>query len=326
MRDVYVIGAAMTPFGRYLEKSVKNLTKEAVTGAINDAGIKTGDVETAYFSNTTQGVMEGQYCLPGQIALREMGFEGIPMANVENACASASTAFNNAYMSVKAGMSGIALAVGVDKMYCEDKDKSFEIFDGVLDVHNVDDILAGIAAMGDGMEPPDGVVTPNTKRSPFMDVYACFARFHMKTFGSTQRQLAAVAAKNHRHSTLNPLSQYREDYSIEDVLSARLISWPLTLPMCSPISDGAAAAILCSADKLKELSQENRDRAVKIYASVIGTGVNRSVEEVHRHITHLAANRAYEQAGLGPGAEMRTLAKSPTPDLPSPRMAAGSTA
>ena len=300
MSDVYMIGASMTPFGRYLEKSVKQLTREAVGGALGDAGLTRDAIGCAYFANTTQGVVEGQHLVPGEIALREMGFEGIPMVNVENACASASSAFHGACLSVKAEMAEVALAVGVDKMYDDDKALSFAIFDGAWDVHDVAGTIAGLEALGAGVEPPDGTHIPNAKRSPFMDVYANFAKFHMKTFASTQRQFAAVAAKNHRHSTLNPLAQYRDDYSIDEILSARIVSWPLTLPMCSPISDGAAAAILCSADYLARLDDATRARAVKVLACEIGTGTNRRVEEVDKHLTHLAANRAYEKAGLGP--------------------------
>ncbi len=300
MTDVYIIGAAMTPFGRYLEKSVKDLTREAVIGALDDAGLARGDVGAAYFANTTQGVIEGQYLVPGEIALRDMGFEGIPMVNVENACASASSAFHGAYLAVKAEMAEVALAVGADKMYDDDKEKSFAIFDGAWDVHDVDGTIAGLEAMAEGIEPPADTVIPNARRSPFMDVYANFAKFHMKSFGSTQRQFAAVAAKNHRHSTLNPLSQYQDDYSIDDVLAARIVSWPLTLPMCSPISDGGAAAILCSADYLADLGEEARARAIRIRACEIGTGTKRKVEEVDKHLTHLAAKRAYDKAGLGP--------------------------
>jgi acetyl-CoA acetyltransferase len=301
MDDVYVIGVSMTPFGRFPAKSVKNLTQEAVRGALADAALARDAVGAAYFANTTQGLMEGQHLVPGQIALREIGFEGIAMVNVENACASASSAFHGAYLAVKAGMSDVALAIGVDKMYGEDKQKSFAIFDGAWDVHGVAGTIAALDALGDGVEPPPGTVIPNAKRSPFMDVYANFAKFHMKTFGSTQRQFAAVAAKNHRHSTLNPLSQYRSDYSIDEILDARIVSWPLTLPMCSPISDGAAAAILCGAEYLATLDAETRRRAVRIGACEIGTGVTRSAAEVEKHITHLTANRAYARAGVGPG-------------------------
>ena len=300
MGDVYIVGTAMTPFGRYYEKSVKRLTREAVTGALNDAALDKGAVGAAYFANTTQGLLEGQHLVPGEMALRDMGFQGIPMMNVENACASASSAFHSAYLAVKAEMAEVALAVGADKMYDADKAKSFAIFDGALDVHEADATFAGLEALGRGVEPPDGTRIPNDRRSPFMDVYASFAKFHMKSFGSTQRQFAAVAAKNHHHSTMNPLSQYRDAYSIDDILTARLISWPLTLPMCAPISDGAAAAILCGEDYLDSLEEPARRRAVRIGACEIGTGIDRAPEEVEKHITRLTANRAYDRAGVGP--------------------------
>ena len=300
MGDVYVVGVSMTPFGRFFDKSVKQLTHEAVSAALNDATLDKESGGAAYFANTTQGLLEGQHLVPGEMALRDMGFEGIPMMNVENACASASSAFHSAYLAVKAEMAAVALAVGADKMYDAAKAKSFKIFDGALDVHKAGDTFAGLEALGEGVEPPEGTNISNGQRSPFMDVYANFAKFHMKNFGSTQRQFAAVAAKNHQHSTLNPLSQYRDAYSVDDVLDARLISWPLTLPMCSPISDGAAAAILCSEAYLDRLDETVRARAIRIGACEIGTGITRSAAEVEKHITHLTANRAYERAGIGP--------------------------
>jgi acetyl-CoA acetyltransferase len=297
MTDVYLVGVAMTPFGKFLEKSVKDLTREAVEGALADAGATREDVGAAWFSNTTQGVLEGQFCVPGEIALRDMGFEAIPMANVENACASASTAFNGAWTAIKAGVTDVALAVGVDKMYDADKARSFAIFDGAIDVHRSEETFAGLMKLGEGVEPPADAALSNQQRSPFMDVYACFAKAHMKMFGLTQRQLAAVASKNHWHSTMNPLAQFHFEASIDEVLAARLISWPLTLPMCSPISDGGAAAILCSEEALDRF---DRARAVKVMASVMGTGSKRRPEEVEKHLTRRAALRAYEAAGIGP--------------------------
>jgi acetyl-CoA acetyltransferase len=297
MTDVYLVGVAMTPFGKFLEKSVKDLTREAVEGALADAGASREDVGAAWFSNTTQGVLEGQYCVPGEIALRDMGFEAIPMANVENACASASTAFNGAWTAIKAGVTDVALAVGVDKMYDADKARSFAIFDGAIDVHRSKETFEGLMKLGEGVEPPADAALTNQQRSPFMDVYACFAKAHMKMFGLTQRQLAAVASKNHWHSTMNPLSQFHFEASIDEVLAARPISWPLTLPMCSPISDGGAAAILCSEEALDRF---DRARAVKVMASVMGTGSRRRPEEVEKHLTRRAALRAYEVAGIGP--------------------------
>jgi acetyl-CoA acetyltransferase len=132
-----------------------------------------------------------------------------------------------------------------------------------------------------------------------MDVYAAFSRAHMKRFGTTQRQIAAVSAKNHRHSVHNPLSQYRVAYTVEEVLAAPPITYPFTLPMCSPVSDGAAAAILCTADALKRLNIDPK-RAIRVLASVVQSGTDRSPDDIEQHVTVQASRRAYELAGVGP--------------------------
>jgi acetyl-CoA acetyltransferase len=132
-----------------------------------------------------------------------------------------------------------------------------------------------------------------------MDVYAAFSRLHMATFGTTQRQIAAVAAKNHQHSVENPLSQYRMPYSIDEVLNAPPISYPLTLPMCSPVSDGGAAVVLATASGLKRHGID-RSRAIRVLASVIQTGSDRDPTDFVNHCTARAARRAYEKAGVGP--------------------------
>lgn len=297
MGDVYMVGVGMTPFGKFLDRTVKDLTLEAVTGALSDSGAGKTDIEAAFFANTSQSPMEGQFMVGGEIALRAMGFAEIPISNVENACASASTAFHLAYTNIKAGLSDVALAVGAEKMTSRDKTKSMAIFDGAWDVHGVDELTRNLLKLGEGMKAPPGREADANMRSIFMDVYAALAKFHMKTFGTTERQLAAVAAKNHHHSTFNPLSQYRNDMSVDDVLNARMISWPLTLPMCAPISDGAAAAVLVSEDALDRF---DRSRAIKICASVLGTGSNRKPEEVEKHVCRRAALKAYDIAGVGP--------------------------
>jgi acetyl-CoA acetyltransferase len=295
--DVYLVGVGMTPFGKFLDRTVKDLTLEAVTGALSDSGAGKTDIEAAFFANTAQSPMEGQFMVGGEIALRAMGFAEIPISNVENACASASTAFHLAYTNIKAGLSDVALAVGAEKMTSRDKTKSMAIFDGAWDVHGVDELTRNLLKLGEGIKAPPGREADANMRSIFMDVYAALAKFHMKTFGTTERQLATVAAKNHHHSTFNPLSQYRNDMSVDDVLNARMISWPLTLPMCAPISDGAAAAVLVSEDALDRF---DRSRAIKICASVLGTGSNRKPEEVEKHVCRRAALKAYDIAGVGP--------------------------
>ena len=155
MSDVYVVGSGMTPFGKFPDKSVKDFTRQAVQQALDDAGCAVADIEAAWFSNTTQRVMEGQYLIPGQIALGAMGFEEIPVINVENACAGAGTAFFEARNYLKAGIADVVLAVGAEKMYSSDRASMFRIFDGAWDVHRADELYADLIALGEGLEPPD---------------------------------------------------------------------------------------------------------------------------------------------------------------------------
>lgn len=234
----------------------------------------------------------------GQVALRSMGIGGIPVVNVENACASGASAFSLAYTHLKAGAGDVALAVGAEKMYSTDRDRMFSVFDSAWDVHDAERIRDRLLELGAGIEVPAGTTSPKPY-SVFMDVYAAFARVHMKQFGTTQRQLAAVAAKNHMHSVHNPLSQYRTPYTVDEVLSAPPITYPLTLPMCSPISDGAAAAVLCTEAGLRKLAVPS-SRAIRVLASVLQTGTDREASEYRNHCTALGARRAYELAGVGP--------------------------
>lgn len=298
MQDIYIVGVGMTPFGRMPDVDIKTMTKQAVGAALADAGIEASALNAAYFSNATQGHMEHQHMIRGQVALRAMGIDKIPVANVENACASASTAFNLAVNFVKAGEGDVALAIGAEKMFSSDRDLMFGAFDSAWDVQKVDAIRDRLMEMGKGITPPAGS-TSNKPYSVFMDVYAAFSRYHMARFGTTQRQIAAVSSKNHRHSVDNPLSQFRTAYSVDEILSAPPITYPLTLPMCSPISDGAAAAIVVNEEGLKRLGID-KSRAIRVLASVVQTGSDREPAEVEKHITALAARRAYEKAGIGP--------------------------
>ena len=239
--------------------------------------------------------MDGQHAIRGQIALGGLGFSGIPVTNVENACASGSTALYHAISTIRAGLADVALAVGVEKMYDVDKRKSAAVFDGGWDVHSVDEIVSNLAGLGVGVNPPPG--TPDGIRAPFMELYASMTKGHMKAFGTTQHQLAAVASKNHHHSTMNPLSQYQREFSIEEVLAGPMISWPLTLPMCSPISDGAAAVLVCSKDALSRFPEA---APIKILSSVLASGSQREWADFEKHVCRLAAQKAYEEASVGP--------------------------
>lgn len=294
---VFVAGVGMTPFGRHPDKSLFDLSGAAIAAALADAGLTPADIGAAYYAGATNGSLQGQTCIPGPIALRRAGFAGIPVFTVENACVSGSSAFHLAVQAVRAGSCEIAIAVGAEKMNVPDKAKMFAVFDGGWDVSTVEQNKATLLALGEGVTPPPWTQS-DKPYSVFMDVYAALTRNHMRRYGTTQRQIAAVAAKNHQHSVHNPLSQYREPCTIEQVLAAPPITWPITLPMCSPISDGAAAAIVCSKAALQRLA--NPARAVSVLASVVRTGIDRTPDQPELQVSHLAARQAYEAAGISP--------------------------
>lgn len=298
MTDIYIIGVGMTPLGKFPDRSVKELTNAAVSEALADAGAAMDDIEAAWFSNTRQGMMEGQNTVRGQCALRAMGFESIPIINVENACCSSSTGLNQAFAYLKAGMAGVALVAGTEKMfYPEKRDLMFEAFRGGWDVHTQEETEARLLSLGEGLALPPEAGEDTGQRSVFMDIYAALARQHMKNYGTTQRQIAAAASKSHFHSTLNPFAQYRKDFSVDEVLADRLISWPLTRSMCAPLSDGAGALVLATGD---ELARFDKARAVQVLGSAVVSGSDRDPDDFDRHIGRTAAERAYEQAGVGP--------------------------
>lgn len=295
-KAVYIAGVGMTAFGIDLTRSVKDLTAQAVHDALADANCAASLVEAAWFANTSQGALEGQHMIRGQAALRPLGFSGIPIANVENACASASTALFEAANYLKAGAADIVLAVGAEKLSHQDRARSLSIFDAGWDVALAEKSRKRLLALG-GMEEA-ALPPPAERRSVFMDIYAAFARQHMRLYGSTIEQLAAVAAKNHAHSVHNERAQYRQSYSVDEILRDRSIVWPLTLPMCAPVSDGAAAAILCTEAGLRKLG--GRARAVELRACILGTSVEREPDDLEQHIGRVTALKAYDAANCGP--------------------------
>lgn len=298
MNDIYIVGVGMTPFGRLLERSVYDMVEEAVGLALKDAGATTRDIGSAYYSTMTNGMLQGQTSIPGPIAMRRLGIEGVPVFTVENACASGTSAFNLATLALRAGQCDIALAVGAEKMNVADKSKMFAVFEGGWDVSTVEYNKHTLLAMGEGIVPPPGTVSERPY-SVFMDVYAAICRNHMLRYGTTQRQIAAVAAKNHQHSVHNPLAQFQQAFSIDEVLASPPICYPLTTLMCSPISDGAAAVVLCNEDGLKRLKSAG-DRAIRVLASVVQTGTDRGLDQPEKIVAHLAAKKAYAQAGIDP--------------------------
>ncbi|QEC50418.1 thiolase family protein [Baekduia soli] len=276
MRDVSVAGAAMTPFGKFLDTPLRSLAAQAVGGALEDAGLGPADVELAFFANATAGLITGQEMIRGETALRETGLLGIPIFNVENACASASSAFHLAWMAVASGQCETALVVGAEKMAHADRKRPFAALGAGIDLERRGDLETFVYG-------EDG--TPGTG-SLFMDIYALLAERYMERSGATERDFAQVAVKNHHHGALNPHAQYRDEVTVEEVLASRTISGPLKLLMCSPIGDGAAALVLRAGDG-----------AVKVRGTALATGR----DDDGPLAVERAAEKAYAQAGVGPG-------------------------
>ena len=297
---IYILGSGMIKFGKWLEKGVKDLTGEALDAVLKDCELSKEDIEAAWFSNTMWGMYSFQHSIRGQVALTANGLDRIPITNVENACASASTALHGAWTAIKAGLYDCALAIGVEKLYDTDRQKVMGSFMAGTDVEEMTAVVANLKKQekerkekeGDKKEAAGGE-KKKEGHSAFMDFYAAGARNHMEKYGTTQRQLAAVAAKAHNNSTLNPLAQYTFPQTIEQVMEDRIVAYPLTRAMCAPIGDGAAAAIICNETFLKKHPSA---RAIKIRASVLEGGTRQSPGD----ISERAGEKAYKVAGLGP--------------------------
>src|SRR3989304_4038687 len=218
MRDVAIIGAGMTRFGKYLDRGLKELSHEAVSAALDAVGMDKSALQIAVVGNAAAGLVTGQECIRAQVILRAMGIDKIPMVNTENACASSSTALQVAWLYVASGMYDVALALGVEKMYTPDKGKAMATFSAGVD-------LEELRAIMEQLKPPSeqkaGAESGAGKsRSLFMDIYAAGARAHMARYGTTKEQLARIAVKNHKNGSLNPHAQYRERYTMEEILAA----------------------------------------------------------------------------------------------------------
>ena len=281
MREVVVAGVGMTHFGKFLDRSLKSLVAEAIAEATADARLADSDksIEMIYYANTASGVMHGQHSVRGQHAMREAGLNGIPLINIENACASGSTALNQAWLAVASGQVDVALAVGAEKLYHPDKSLAFAAMASALDQDRLDEIFADLGGGG-------------ADRSAFMDVYAKMANGYMERTGATQEDFARVAVKNHDHGALNPKAQYRTRFTLDEVMNARAVSGPLTLPMCSPIGDGSAAVIVTT----PEVAVRWGATPVDLLATVVGA----SKPGVYGELIPGVARRAYDQAGIGP--------------------------
>jgi acetyl-CoA C-acetyltransferase len=271
MRDVAIVGAGMTRFGELWELSLRDMFVEAAVGALNDAGAD--NVDSIYVGNMSGGQFVGQEHL-GPLMADQLGMTGVAATRVESACASGGVALRLAYMDVASGMSDLVLAVGIEKM---------------TDGADVTNVLA--SASDQEQEVYYGVTFPG--------LYAMIARAHMQKYGTTEEDLAWVAVKNHRHGAMNEKSQFPREVTPEQVMASSVVAEPLRLLHCSPVSDGAAAVLLCPLDQANKYT----DKPVKIIGSGLASGsialANRE-DPAFLDSVQKSAERAYKMAGVGP--------------------------
>ena len=263
------MGVDMIKFGRFPEKTVPQLGAQAALMAMDDAGLTISDMEALYCGNLGQASS-----MVGQRILQEIGQTGIAVVNCANACATGATAFREAWMSVKAGVFDVVLAVGVEQMG-----------KGLL----------GGTGSGSGI-PKEGLLGSGTMPAVFAEA----GMEHTRNHGTTFEQFAKVSVKNHHHSTMNPKAMYQIETPLDVVMNAEMISYPNTKLMCSVNVDGSAAAVLVSEKKARELGME---RAVKVRASVLTSDPYSDRDLVMpdvNAVTRKAAAQAYEMAGVGP--------------------------
>jgi acetyl-CoA acetyltransferase len=286
----------MTPFGFAPESTIRSLATAAVDEALADAGVGVSDVDMVVFANAGEGVLTGQEMIRGQVVFHRYGFEGIPIMNVENACASASTALQVACMAVETGAAGVAVAVGAEKLSNPDKRRTMAVFSAAVDFDDMpalrEQVERDLLGIGDsaGMDAGAGTV-----QSALMDVYATTARRFFARGGGSAADAAAVAVKNRAHAAFNPRAQFREHVTAEQVLGSRMIADPLRLLMCSPVADGAAAVVVCSEDGARVRSA---GRPVRVDACTLRSGGSGDIER--NGVVRRAAAAAYEAAGVGP--------------------------
>lgn len=294
MQEVKIIGVGLTRFGRFLDRSLKSLAEESCKNAFADAGISAMDVQAAFVANSVAGLITGQESIRGQVMLRPLGIGDIPVLNIENACASSSSALYLAWLAVRAGQFDVVLVLGVEKLYHPDRAVSYQAIASGMDLEKIQDWLK-LRQIENQSAPVRPGQQRTAGRSVFMDFYAMACRMHMDKYGTTPEQLAALSVKNHFHGSLNPYARYHQVYTVEQVLASPLVAYPLTRLMCSPLGDGAAAAIICSGDYARARGKKD---AVTVAAVELGSGVDRQLDEPD--IISRVGSRAYETAGVGP--------------------------
>ena len=270
-----IAGVGMTPFGKQLGRGIRDLAVAAIDEALADAGVPAEDVEKIFFGNAAAGIVSQQEMIRGQIALRYHALSDVPLINVENACASGGSALNLAFEAISGGRAEVVLVVGVEQLNHHDKSRPFNALRGSTDIEEI------------GESEPGKLAT----NSILMDYYAGEAQAFLDKYKAHPSDFALVAVKNRNHAALNPLAHLRKLQTVEEVLHARMIVSPLTLPMCSPTTDGAAALVVCSEEYARRL---NGDK-VHLVTSVIGAQGKRDPKSP----VVVATAAAYAEAGVG---------------------------
>ena len=268
----FVAGGSVGPFGRFLDRSLLDISLPVVRGALADAGIEPADLQAAFVGNAFGGAIIDQESILAQVLLAPAGIRGIPMHTVKNACSSGSNAVHLAWSAVAYGQYDCVLVLGAEKLTHADKRRSFAALASATDHKVVDE-----------------------NRSVFMDVNAARANRYMEVYGATPRHFAIVAAKNRRHATLNPRASLREPISVDEVLADRTVVPPLTRAMCGGIVDGAACAVLVSRSFA---ARRGISHATRLVASSLATGVPGGDES--GNATARAGQGAYTQSGVDP--------------------------
>ncbi len=273
MRKVFICGAGMTAFGKQPGRGLRDMALEAIDQAVDDSGIDRRRIQRVYFGNAIAPTVVQQDMIKGQVALRGDVLGRLPLMNVENACASGGSAFLMAVEAVASGCVDIALAVGAEQMHHADKSRAFNALRGSTDVGDIGEYVPG----------------EFSANSLLMDFYAGVAQDYLAHSDAEPSDFAAVAVKNRAHAALNPLAQMTAPQTIEEVLSGRLIVPPLTLAMCSPMTDGAAATVVCS----ERIADEIGMKRVLVRACQMASGATGAPVDD-------ACKQAYEYAGVGP--------------------------
>src|SRR5215472_2131634 len=275
MRDVWIRGVSMTRFGKHLERSARDLAEEAVRGALRDADIEPHHIQAAFAGNAADGLMCGQESIRGQVVLRRTGLMGVPLVNVENGCATAATALHLGWQAVTGGMHDWVLVVGWEKLCGDNPSRALIALNASTDLTELEEVFGG----GEG-----------PRRSAFVDLFGAFAGGSgQDRFG--RESLGLVSVKNHQHGALNPCARYPRAVTLDEVLASRTLAGPLTLLMCSMLSDGAACAVLSA------LPPPLGEPRVRIAASVLASG--RGDDLRRPSAVQRATREAAETAGMG---------------------------